>query len=103
MIGFGSGIYWGKHAPELLSLGRRLPPQGQKAFVFATSGRPEGQIVNRYNQRLQRALTEKGFALVGEFSCRGYDAVGPWKLLGGFNRGGPNEADIRAAAHLSAL
>jgi flavodoxin len=99
LIGFGSGIYWGKHDKEILTLVRSLPPQrGKHAFIFSTSGRAEGRVFNRYNRRLERALTEKGFVLVGEFSCRGHDAMGPLKLLGGFNRGRPNEADLEAAA-----
>jgi flavodoxin len=98
LIGFGSGIYWGKHAQEILTLVRRLPPQqGKQAFIFATSGLAEGRIFNRYNRRLRRILSEKGFTLIGDFSCRGHDAVGPLKLLGGFNRDRPNESDTAAA------
>jgi hypothetical protein len=53
LIGFGSGIYWGKHAQELLTLFRRLPPQrGKQAFIFSTSGRAEG----RGFQPIQSAL-----------------------------------------------
>ena len=102
LIGLGSGVYWGRHDRELLALVHAWPPQGNKrAFIFSTSGRGEGMIFNRYNRRLRNALTEKGFTIIGDFSCRGYDTVGPLKLFGGFNKGRPNEADLAAAARFA--
>jgi flavodoxin len=102
LIGLGSGIYWGRHDRELLALVRAWPAQGnKKAFIFSTSGRAEGRVFNRYNRRLRNALTEKGFTIIGDFSCRGYDAMGPLKLIGGFNKGRPNEADLAAAAQFA--
>ncbi len=102
LIGLGSGIYWGRHDRELLALVRAWPARSnRKAFTFSTSGRAEGRIFNRYNRRLRNALTEKGFTIIGDFSCRGYNAVGPLKLLGGFNRGRPNEADLAAATRFA--
>jgi flavodoxin len=102
LIGLGSGIYWGKHDKELLTLVRAWPARSnRKAFTFSTSWRAEGRIFNRYNRRLRNALTEKGFTIIGDFSCRGYNAVGPLKLLGGFNRGRPNDSDLAAAARFA--
>ena len=51
LIGFGSGIYFGKHHKTLLQFVEMLPPVTQKkAFVFSTCGdgkmhhnRPEGK------------------------------------------------------------
>ena len=102
LIGLGSGIYWGRHDKRLLALVRAWPAHGnKKAFIFSTSGRAEGGIFNRYSRRLRTALTEKGFKIIGDFSCRGYDAAGPLKLLGGFNKGRPNESDLAAAARFA--
>ncbi|MGC9444647.1 MAG: flavodoxin family protein [Candidatus Methanospirareceae archaeon] len=102
LVGLGSGIYWGKHDKELLTLVRAWPVHGnRKAFIFSTSGRAEGRIFNRYNRRLRNALTEKGFTIIGEFSCRGYETIWPFKLLGGLNKGRPNEADLAAATRFA--
>ncbi len=39
LIGFGSGIYWGKHHKSLLNMVDKLPSQkNKKAFIFSTSG-----------------------------------------------------------------
>ena len=35
--------------------------------------------------------------VVGEFSCRGFDTVGPFKLIGGVNKGRPDERDLENA------
>jgi len=33
----------------------------------------------------------RGFSIVDEFSCRGWDTRGPMKLSGGINKGRPDE------------
>ena len=38
LIGFGSGIYFGKHHKALLKFVGTLPPQNKAAFVFSTCG-----------------------------------------------------------------
>ena len=35
--------------------------------------------------------------MIGEFSCRGYDTVGPLSFVGGLNREHPNETDLAQA------
>jgi flavodoxin len=39
----------------------------------------------------------RGFSITGEFSCKGWDTVGPLKLFGGINKGRPNEDDLEEA------
>jgi hypothetical protein len=34
---------------------------------------------------------------VGDFSCNGWDTWGPLKLVGGTNKGRPNEQDLQEA------
>ncbi|WP_293257086.1 hypothetical protein [Palaeococcus sp. (in: euryarchaeotes)] len=61
---------------------------GKRAFIFSTVGMPW------YNHRaLRRALKEKGFQIVGEFSCRGWDTNGWLAKVGG----DPNEKDLERA------
>ncbi len=96
LIGFGSGIYWGKHDRKLLDLVSNLPQvKDKKAFIFSTSGLSVGRVFNR---RLRRKLLEKGFTIIDEFSCKGFDIIGPLKLIGGINKGRPNDKDLEAAA-----
>ena len=39
LVGFGSGIYGGKHHKDLFALVERMPSEeGRKVFVFSTSG-----------------------------------------------------------------
>jgi flavodoxin len=96
LIGFGSGIYWGKHDRKLLDLVSGLPRvNGKKAFIFSTSGLRAGRVFNR---RLRRNLLERDFDIIGAFSCRGFDTVWPLRLVGGVNKGRPNATDLEAAA-----
>ena len=95
LIGFGSGIYWWRHHWGLFKLVESLPKvEGKKAFIFSTAG----LNIRWYNhRRLKRKLIEKGFEIVGEFSCRGWDTNGRLAKIGGLNRGHPNEKDLRKA------
>jgi len=101
LIGFGSGIYFGRPHRSLLAFVDRLPfVAGKKAFIFSTSGARNGIVQLPwcdYNRVLTRKLHQKGFETIGEFSCRGFDTAGPWRLLGGFSRGRPNAEDLQNA------
>ena len=98
LVGFGSGIYVGKHHKSILKLIDRMPFQkNKKSFIFSTSGMKEGGIFNRFNQSLKEKLSEKGFSIVDEFSCRGYDTYGPFKIIGGISKGRPNKKDLEQA------
>ncbi|ALM75608.1 flavodoxin family protein [Thermococcus barophilus] len=95
LIGFGSGIYWWRHHWALLKLVDDLPKmEGKKAFIFSTAG----MNIPWYNHRaLRKKLKEKGFQIVGEFSCRGWDTNGWLAKIGGINKGHPNEKDLERA------
>ena len=93
LVGFGSGIYFGKHHKTLLRFVETLPPVTQKqAFVFSTSG--DGKI---HHAALKEKLVNRGFCVVDEFCCKGWDTVGPLKLFGGINKGRPDEKDLAGA------
>jgi len=42
-------------------------------------------------------LRHKGYKVLGDFNCRGFDTVGPLRFLGGLNRGRPNHGDLARA------
>jgi flavodoxin len=94
LVGFGSGIYFMKHHKTLLQFVENLPAViGRRAFIFSTSG--EGGI--RKHAALREKLLYRGFTIVGEFSCKGWDTFGPMKLIGGINKGRPNAEDLEGA------
>jgi len=99
LIGFGSGIYFGKHHINLLKFVDNLPTfQGKKAFILSTSGLKQGIILkNLFNRTLKNKLLKKGFEIVGVFYCIGFDTSGLFKLVGGINKGRPNEKDLQKA------
>jgi flavodoxin len=99
LIGFGSGIYYGKHSGELLNFIDSLNNQkGKMAFVFSTSGIGIIPIINDFNKFLRKGLLQKGFKIIGEFDCRGWDTY-PLivKPFGGISKGRPNKKDIESA------
>jgi flavodoxin len=61
----------------------------------------EGGIFNRFNKPLKEKLSEKGFRIIGEFSCRGYDTFGPFKIIGGIRKDRPNKKDIEQARNFA--
>ena len=96
LIGFGSGIYFSQHHKGLLDAIDALPPaMGTKAFVFSTAGFPTGKFM--FHSALKTKLTEKGFFIAGEFSCRGLDTYKIFGAFGGMNKGHPDENDIKKA------
>ena len=99
LIGFGSGIYMWEHHKLLLKFVDRLKPaSGKKVFIFSTSGAPYGK---KHHKKLREELIKKGFNIVGEFNCLGWDTFGPLKLIGGMNKGRPNEQDIENAKNFA--
>lgn len=93
-IGFGSGIYFGTHHPEIFKVVEKLDQSNQNAFIFSSRGAP---VLGKYHNALKKVLLEKGKNIVGEFSVRGYDETGPWVIIGGGNVGKPNENDLKKA------
>ena len=102
LIGFGSGIYSQKHHKALLNLVDKLPKaENKKAFIFSTSGMRKMRLFNKFGRPLKEKLLEKGFDIIGEFSCRGFDTVWPFKLIGGIGKGRPNKEDLQQAKNFA--
>lgn len=94
IIGLGSGIYFTAHHPKLLEAAGKMN-NGQKAFIFSTHGSP---FLGKYHNSLKTILDKQGIPVIGEFSSRGYDCTGPYIIVGGGNKGKPNENDEMKAA-----
>jgi flavodoxin len=106
LIGFGSGIYDSKHHPALLVLTDSLSQvTDKKTFLFSTCGAPafavDGGHVNDYIVKAHSALKEKlqmkGYTIVDEFMCPGFNTNSFLKLFGGINKGRPNAEDLKHA------
>lgn len=102
LVGFGSGIYGFKHHKTILNLADRLPQvEGKKAFIFSTSGARMGsgmvKITSKFHDELREKLLSKGYIIVDEFNCKGFNTNGPLKFVGGLNRGRPNARDLKNA------
>ena len=107
LIGFGSGIDSAKHYKNLLDLADEMPMADRgKAFIFSTCGIPGAfahgeqfrKLVETNHRTLRKKLTDKGFTIVDEFSCVGFNTNSFLKLFGGLNKGRPNASDLERAA-----
>jgi flavodoxin len=96
LIGFGSGIYGGKHHKALLDLADKLPRvTNRKAFIFSTSS--DLELLAKNHSALREKLQSKGYMIVDEFSCAGFNTNSFIKLFGGINKGRPNAQDLQRA------
>jgi flavodoxin len=106
LVGFGSGIDSDLHYRPLLDLADSLPEaKGRRAFIFSTCGIPEalfgGGYIEVYRKTSHAALREKleskGYEIIGEFNCAGFNTNGFLKFFGGFNKGRPDDEDLENA------
>ena len=110
LVGFGSGIYSGKHDESLLELADKLPHvKEKKVFIFSTSGAPiaiggqktlDDYAVNAHSL-LREKLKDKGYLIVDVFICAGFNTNSFLKLFGGINKGRPNADDIQNASEFA--
>jgi flavodoxin len=98
LIGFGAGIDSGKHYRELLDFADALPQvTDKKAFIFSTSGMTGEKKLAKDHLALREKLQSKGYLIVDEFQCRGFNTNSFLKYFGGINKGRPNEEDLKHA------
>lgn len=94
IVGFGSGIYYGKHDKKLLEFVGKFCDTKAYAFVFSTSG---SDSVEKNNKALVDLLKSKNKVVLGSFGCKGYDKYFIFKVVGGINKGHPDEQDLKNA------
>ncbi len=95
LVGFGSGIYDGKHHVDLLALADRIPTAaGKKVFIFSTSF---DRRIDQIHSSLRTILEPKGYIIVDEFNCGGFNTNSFLKYFGGLNKGRPNAEDLKLA------
>jgi flavodoxin len=97
-LGFGSGIDSGRHYKELLDFADDLPRvAGKKAFIFSTSAIMGADKVRKDHSALREKLQAKGYLIIDEFACKGYNTNSFLKYIGGMNKGRPNAEDLKHA------
>jgi flavodoxin len=98
LVGFGSGIYSDNHHKSLLNLADRLPQViNRKAFIFSTSAMMGKDKVAKDHSALREKLQFKGYKIVDEFACKGFNTNNFLRFLGGMNKGRPNAEDLKRA------
>ena len=108
LIGFGSGIYSDKHHKLLLDLADKLPQvTNKKAFIFSTCGAPMKlmeqdkeeltKYIDKSHSSLREKLQSKGYIIVDEFQCKGFNTNSFMRFFGGMNKGRPNAEDLKNA------
>jgi len=98
LIGFGAGIDSGKHYRELLDFADALPQvTDKKAFIFSTSGVTGEKKLAKDHLALRGKLQSRGYLIVEEFQCKGFNTNLFLKYFGGMNKGRPNSEDLKHA------
>jgi flavodoxin len=105
LVGFGSGIYAGKHHKTLFTLVDGIRKTGKEVFIFSTSG----VLKEQFHRPLRERLAEKGCHIVGEFQCPGevsplgfnLNLRGGLGWLAGKNRGHPDAKDLEDARYFA--
>ena len=93
-VGFASGIFYFKFAKSVDTLFEQALASGvQKLFFIYTAG----AVNTGFEKTLRKRTEQNGKICLGIFGCKGFDTFGPLKLIGGLNKGRPNENDFKNA------
>lgn len=96
LVGFGAGIDSGRHYKVLLDLVDELPQvENRNAFIFSTC--TIHREVSKNHTTLREMLQSKGYTIVGEFGCPGFNTNSFARFFGGINKGRPNAEDLQDA------
>lgn len=93
LIGFASGVAFGKYYPQLLAFMRGNLPENKKLFFMHTAGDPR----EAHNAAAKAIADERHCTVLGTYFCRGFDTYGPFKLIGGIAKGHPTHDELDGA------
>lgn len=93
LIGFASGIAFGKFYEEITEVARDLMPFEKDVFFLYTAGYPVGDPA----KQVKEYAALRGNRIHGAYCCRGYDTYGLLKLVGGISKNCPTEDEIKGA------
>ena len=92
-IGFASGIDFGKFYESVEQFLEKNLPENKRVFFLYTCAR----VSDRFTETIKTAARKKGAVILGEYGCRGFNTYGPWKMIGGMNKGHPTAKEIQGA------
>lgn len=93
LIGFASGIFFTKFSEQVLNFARVNLPVNKDVFFIATAGNP----MNGNFNSIAEIIKDKKCNERGRFQCKGFDTYGPFKLIGGIQKGHPDDSELKAA------
>lgn len=94
LIGFASGIDFGKFYPSVINAAKTLPAE-KYVYALYTCGMDN----KKYGEEICDIAKSKNCKFLGKYGCKGYDTYGPWKLVGGINKNHPNNAELAETLH----
>ena len=98
LVGFGAGIDSGKHYQPVLDFANKLPQTDDKnVFIFSTAAFTGNKKRGKDHSDLREKLESKGYNVVDEFQCKGFNTNSFMRFFGGMNRGRPNDKDLKDA------
>lgn len=92
-IGFASGIYYGAFAKQIQAFASEKLPANRPVFLIGTCGSPR----KGYFSAMEKIAAEKNCAVIGRYECLGFDTFGPFKIVGGLQKGHPTAEEIGSA------
>ena len=93
LIGFASGIDFGKFYEPVEQFLEANLPENKGIFFLYTCAR----VSQRFTRSIRAKAAKKNAIVLGEYGCKGFNTYGPWKLLGGINKGHPTAAEMAEA------
>jgi flavodoxin len=99
LVGFGSGIYFGRHHSSLVDFVRNMKAMPLRCFVFSTAG--ISSLAGLWHRSLVQQIRHRNSEVIGQFCAPGWDTVGPLAFFGGLHRRRPNESDLSRAAQFA--
>ena len=91
IVGYVSGIYYGKHDKELLNFIKNSDNNKSYCFAFSTSG---SKSFEKNNKHIIKLLESKNKIVLDSFSCLGFDKFFLFAICGGLNNTHPDINDF---------
>ena len=91
VIGFASGVYFGKFHRSVLDFARENLPEDKKVFFISTYGSKEGYA------SIEKIAEDKNALIIDKYGCKGWDSFGVFALMGGIQKGHPNVNELAEA------
>ena len=66
-------------------------------FIFSIAALTGNKKRGKDHSDLREKLESKGYAVVDEFQCKGFNTNSFMRFFGGMNRGRPNSKDLKDA------